>query len=102
MKRRTIVTVANEKVPIATVCQMLGVDLPDIHQRVKLYCPFGGTDHSDAGLAPAMRIYPESNHAYCFACTAYFTPVRMAAKALDLSWTEAARLLLDRIGYQPI
>lgn len=103
--RPNVVAVANEKVPIATVCRLLGVDLSDdiaVGRSRKAQCPFGPIYHSDGGISPAMRVYPESNSAYCFSCAAYYTPVSLAAKAMDLTWHTAALRLLDHIGHRPL
>lgn len=106
MKRTNLVELANEKVSILTVCRMLGVDLCDDvaagGRSRKVSCPFGEIYHSDGGISPAMRIYPDSNSAYCFSCAAYWTPVSLSAKALDLDWSSAAIRLLDHIGYRPM
>lgn len=99
-----MVTVANEQVSIVTVCQMLGLELPDDigeGRSRKVPCPFGEMYHSDFGASPAMRIYPDTNSAYCFSCAAYYTPVSLAARAMDTTAASAAAQLLDRIGYTP-
>lgn len=105
MKRPDVVAVANEKVSIVAVCQMLGVDLPDDADSArsrKVHCPFGDLYHSDAGASPAMRVYPDTNSAYCFSCATYYTPVDLAVRALDTDRRTAATHLLDRIGYRPM
>lgn len=106
MRRTNLVEVANEKVSILTVCRLFGVDLnEDIAaggRTRKVSCPFGEIYHSDGGISPAMRIYPESNSAYCFSCAAYWTPVSLAAKAMDLDRSSAAIRLLDHVGYRPL
>lgn len=105
MNRPSVITVANERVSIVTVCQMIGLDISDdvIDGRSrKLPCPFGEIYHSDHGRDPAMRIYADSNSAYCFSCQAYWTPVTLAARAMDVSNKMAATRLLDRIGYKPV
>lgn len=105
MARQSVVAVANEHVSIVTVCQMFGVELPDdvgTGRSRKVHCPFEEMYHSDHGASPAMRIYPDSNSAYCFSCSAYYTPVNLAAKAMDCTYQEAASRLLDRIGYKPL
>jgi hypothetical protein len=99
-----MVTVANEQVSIVTVCQMLGLELPDDigeGRSRKVPCPFGEMYHSDFGASPAMRIYPDTNSAYCFSCAVYYTPVSLAARAMDTTAASAAAQLLDRIGYTP-
>jgi hypothetical protein len=105
VKRPNVVEVANEKVAIVVVCRMLGVQLPDdlvAGRSQKVHCPFGEIYHSDGGLSPAMRIYPDTNSAYCFSCAAYYTPVSLAAKAMDTTYHTAAIRLLDHIGHRPM
>jgi hypothetical protein len=68
----------------------------------KVRCPFGDLYHSDGGVSAAMRIYPQSNTAYCFSCATHFTPVSLAAKAMDVDRRTAALRLLDDIGYRPL
>lgn len=99
--RRNVVALADEQVPIATACRMLGVEVPDEGHR-KVHCPFGATDHSDGGLSPALRVYPETNSAYCFNCSHYYTPVTLTSRALDVPNRAAALHLLDHIGYKPL
>lgn len=98
MKQRNIISLADEKVPITTVLNMLGVEVAD--PRRKFCCPFGDVYHSDGGIAAAMRVYPDSNSAFCFSCSAYYTPVMLAARALEIPRRVAALHLLDRIGYR--
>ncbi len=92
---------ANEQVSIVDACRLIGMDVPDgvMHGRnMKLHCPFGEVFHSDGGVEAAMRIYPESNHLYCFAGCGYHTPVTLVAQAFDLTRRDAARELLERAG----
>ena len=106
--RRTRVTnpaidLANTRISIITACRLVGMDIGDevgYGRSRKLHCPFGPIYHTDQGVDPAMRIYPETNHAYCFACTMSFTPVWLVAQAWGLSPAAAAVNLLDRSGYR--
>lgn len=103
--KSNIVAVANEQVPIVTVCRMLGLELPDDvgeGRSRKVPCPFGAIYHSDGGVDPTMRIYPESNSAFCFSCSISYTPVALAAKGMGLNPHAAAARLLDVIGYRPM
>lgn len=105
-RKPSLIALANQHVPIGTVCRLIGMDTPadagdlTYSGRMKLHCPFGHLYHGDGGVEAAMRIYPD--HAYCFRCAAYFTPVKLAAQAWDVTWSVAAARLLDAIGYRPL
>jgi hypothetical protein len=95
---RSDIQIANEYVGIVDAASLSGVDNADFG-RAKLYCPFGEFYHSDEGRTPALRIYADTNSAWCFACSKYFTPVGMYALAHDLSPEDAAERLLEISGY---
>jgi hypothetical protein len=69
-------------------------DVPE--HGLKIYCPFGEWAHDDGGAEPAFRVYPD--HAYCFACGEWFTPVKLCAAVWDCTAEEAARQMLERAG----
>lgn len=95
--------VANDLVPIATACQLIGMEIPEIYGRsVKVRCPFGAVYHSDGGVDPAMRVYPDTNHAFCFAGCGAFSPVWLVRQAWGIDSQTAAAELLDRIGHKPV
>ncbi len=99
-----VVELANVEFSIAAACRLVGVDMPDgviMGKSVKVYCPFGTVHHLDGGVEKAMRVYPESNHAYCFAGCGFFPPVRLVAHAWGRPQAEVAHDLLDRAGIAP-
>ena len=104
MKNKSLIDEANERVPIELACRLVGVDIEDglEGRSVKTYCPFGRFFHSDGGKEPALRIYGESNSAYCFSCKKYFTPVTLISDAFDMSKKQAAMDLLERVGWKPL
>lgn len=106
MKRQpTAVAIANQQVPIAMACRLLGVsiDTDDGYGKsVKVHCPFGDVHHSDGGAEKAMRVYPDTNTAYCFAGCGHFTPVRLLSHAWDRPAAEVALDLLDQLGHRPL
>lgn len=99
---RSVVSVANEVVPISTVCALIGMDL-DPHssyaRNPKVHCPFGEIYHRDGGVEAAFRLYPDTNSAWCFACGTYFTPVWLAVQAWGGTATAVATTLLERVGH---
>jgi len=66
----------------------------------KLYCPFGEFYHSDNGQEPTVRLYTESNSAFCFRCNQTFYPVSLASAVLGVSKTKAAWFLLELVGFK--
>lgn len=102
-RRASLVAMANEKVPIAVACRLAGMDIPEeIYGRsVKVRCPFGEFYHRDGGMEAAFRLYPETNHGYCFVCKASFTPVWLLAQVWGQDSTTVAAELLDRAGIKP-
>jgi hypothetical protein len=99
--RRSLVAVADDQVSILAACKLVGMQvsgLEDYGRSVKVRCPFGDVWHSDGGSEASMRIYTESNHAFCFSRCGYFTPVTLVAAAFDISRRAAAVELLQRAG----
>lgn len=90
---------ANERVSILEVFELIG---NPIYSSAKNYCPFGPVTHADGGASPALRAYPDTNSAYCFACAEAWRPVQLLAKARDISEDEAAMVLLESSGYIPV
>lgn len=104
MKKKSLIAEANERVSIVLASQLVGIDIEDgrVVGSTKTYCPFGRFYHSDGGKEPALRIYPDSNSAYCFSCKKYFSPTSLVSDAWDISKRRAAQELLDRVGYKPL
>jgi len=104
MKNKSLIVEANERVSIVMACRLAGIEVEDglTGGSMKTYCPFGRFFHSDGGKEPAFRIYPESNSAYCFSCKKFFSPTTLISDAFDISKKQAAKELLDRVGYKPL
>lgn len=96
------IAIANEQVSIIKACNMIGMDIPDFSlASLKVYCPFGHLYHADEGRSRAMRIYPATNSAFCFASCGYLSPVKLIAIDKDSTEQEAAEWLLEQIGWVP-
>lgn len=89
------VLLANQHMRIEEVFALL--DAEAVAGR-KNYCPFGDW-HADGGMTPSLRIYPDTNSSYCFACQEAHRPVSLLAKARDITWDEAAQWILEEVGY---
>lgn len=100
MSPKSIVALANEKVPFATAVSWAGIQVFGSTERgQKVYCPFGAVEHPDGGMEPAMRVYPD--HAWCFAESKYFSVVSLLAEVWQVTREEAATEALTRSGYKP-
>lgn len=94
------IKLANEQMSIATACRFIGMSMGDFDvYSVKTYCPFGELMHEDGGRSKAFRVYPGTNSAWCFACQAYYTPVKLVAMDRDVSEIEAAEVILEETGF---
>lgn len=63
---------------------------------MKLDCPFIGLFHE---VHRTLRIYGETNSAYCFACKDYFTPVKLISMSKDMTSDEATQWILKEKNY---
>lgn len=100
----SVIALANKRVPITMSCRIAGTEIPDgleATKSLKVRCPFGEIYHDDGGAEAAFRVYPGPNNAWCFACGEFYTPVRLAAVAWDVTQEQAAIQLLERINYKP-
>lgn len=64
----------------------------------KSWCLFGHLAHPDGGLERALRIYEDTNSAYCFACAKAWRPVSLMAEVWDCTWAEAADRMCQMAG----
>lgn len=97
LRSRSVEGRVDTQVSVVGLLRQLGCNVPDIdYGSIKVYCPFGIL-HPDHGLTRAMRVYPETNTAFCFSDCGHFTPTKLAAQAWDLSREDAADRLLDLV-----
>jgi hypothetical protein len=101
-EEKSVIELANERMTIVDACNELGMDIYDFSiSSLKVYCPFGHLYHSDGGTSKAMRIYPATNSAWCFAGCGYFTPVKLLSLDKGISEEEAAESILETTKYIP-
>jgi len=99
-ERINVIALANERMSIIEACNALGMDVFDFSvQSLKVYCPFGHLYHADGGSSKAMRIYPGTNSAWCFAGCGYFTPVKLIAMDRGITEVQAAESILEETNY---
>lgn len=95
MRPRELVDLADTKIPIETVLMDLyQIEIPYGAGEWKAQCPLGH-DHSDGGRSKAMKVFSDSNSAWCFSHGMKFTPVSLAQLKFDQPRVQAARALLD-------
>jgi hypothetical protein len=93
----SLVSLANEQVSISQALRWAGADVPDGFGNRKTWCPFGVT-HPDGGRDAALRLYEDTNSAYCFACARSWSPVKMMADYWDCGFAEAAEKMCRLAG----
>lgn len=75
--RESLIEKANREVSIELVLYHLyGIDVPASAGSWKSPCPLDH-DHSDGGKTKAMKVFSESNSAWCFSHSRKFTPVSL-------------------------
>jgi hypothetical protein len=95
------VATANRVVTMPVALRAAGIEAAggSRDSGTKMYCPWGATSHSDGGRDKAFRVW--ADHAWCFSCREWFSPVKLAARVWDVSYEQAAIRLLDFVGYKP-
>jgi hypothetical protein len=96
----SLVQLANEQIGIDQACRWAGVEVPAGFGNRKTWCPFGIT-HPDGGREAAMRLYPDTNTAHCFACSRSWTPVSLMAQWWDCDRAAAAEKMCKTAGVAP-
>jgi hypothetical protein len=89
---------ANLKVPMIVACHAIGMKV-DEGSTKKMYCPFGEFSHLDGGDEPAFRVY--SDHAFCFACWKWYSPVGLCVAEWEVTEDSAAETLMRLAGVAP-
>jgi len=87
---------ANDLVPIEEAFAIIGAD---VWPHGKNYCPWGEVTHYDGGQEKALRVYADSNSAWCFDENRRFRPVDVLMREFDIDAETAALRLLEHIGY---
>lgn len=90
--KRSLVSIANERVPFLTAAQWAGLGGHERERGLKVTCPCCGGRGS-------LRVYP--GHAYCFGERKFFTVVTLLAEVWEMDRESAAIKALKMIGYAP-
>lgn len=98
MKTTPNVVQEANKIPIEQVLMdQFNIDVPADAGSWKTNCPLE-SEHSDGGIRKSMRVYSNSNSAWCFSHGMKFTPVYLWQLATGLSKVRAAYDLLNVHG----
>lgn len=93
-----------EKIPIEMVLEdLFNIDSPSASGAWKTHCPLGA-EHSDGGSSKALKVFSESNSAWCFSHYQKFTPISLWRLRHRSSKIEAAYAVLKHFGqeYRPL
>lgn len=99
MRNRELIELANTKVAIEDILlESFNIDVPKDVDGWKSDCP-KGSEHSDGGRTKAMRVYSDSNSAWCFRCSEKFLPVNLWQLVTGTaSPVKAAKDMLEHYG----
>ena len=100
MRKIDWVHLANTQVRIEKVLNDLyGIEIPEGVGNWRAACP-KGIEHRDGGLAKSMRVFSDSNTAWCFSHSESFTPVSLWQNRSSVSSrVKAAKQLLGAYGF---
>lgn len=98
MDRADLIRTANERMSIEEAFRLIG---ENVSYASKQYCPFGEVFHQDGGTSRSLRIYPDTNSAFCFAGCGYMSPVSLLAMHRNISDDQAAEVILEMTNYVP-
>lgn len=94
MVYRDWVTLADTQVPIGDVLQdLFGIQIPHGSGEWKTNCPLDH-EHRDGGYTSAMKVFTESNSAYCFNHRMQFTPTFLWK--IYNGWDKVSRITVAR------
>lgn len=79
--------------------RLAGVEVHSASSQKKLFCPFGEFSHADGGEEAAFRVY--SDHAFCFACWQWYSPVSLCVAVWEVDEEVAAERLMREAGVTP-
>lgn len=90
---------ANSQIKIESVLNdIFGEDIPEDVGGWKAHCP-EGSDHSDGGASKSLKVYSDTNSAFCFSHNRKYTPVDLWKVHKNLKQnTAAAKGLLKHYG----
>lgn len=98
MRPKELIRRAETEVRIEDVLKdLFDIDVPYDAGDWKAECPLG-YEHSDGGRSKAMRVYSESNSAWCFSHASKYTPLTLWRLKAEVSRQQGARDLLRFYG----
>jgi hypothetical protein len=93
VRRKTVIQVANEKVPFTTAAKWAGLGSDTRERGMK-----SGSPCLSCGGQGALRVYPD--HGYCFSERKWYTTVSLLAEFWQTDREHAAIRALAEIGYR--
>lgn len=97
---RDLIQRAETEVKIEKVLlDQFGIESVEDSGGWKTHCPLGA-EHSDGGTSKSMRVYSDSNSAWCFSHSTRFTPVKLWQLRHPGNRVEAAVEMLEHYGFR--
>jgi hypothetical protein len=98
----SVVDIANRIVPLRIVLGMTNIYVSEFTygKSIKTRCPFADIYHLTEDAGKSMRVYSDTNTAFCYMGCGVLTPVSVYAKLNGVPYKAAAKFLLEKVGHK--
>lgn len=98
----SIIDTANKIVPLRIVLGMTNIYVSEFTygKSIKARCPYADIYHLTEDAGKSMRVYSDTNTAFCYMGCGVLTPVSVYAKLNGVSYKESAKFLLEKVGHK--
>lgn len=69
-------------------------------KSIKARCPYADIYHLTEDAGKSMRVYSDTNTGFCYMGCGVLTPVSVYAKLNGMSYKDAAKFLLEKVGHK--
>jgi hypothetical protein len=98
----SIIDIANKIVPLRIVLGMTNIYVSEFTygKSIKARCPYADIYHLTEDAGKSMRVYSDTNTAFCYMGCGVLKPVSVYAKLNGVSYKDSAKFLLEKVGHK--
>jgi hypothetical protein len=98
----SVIDLANKIVPLRIVLRMGNIYVSEFTygKSIKARCPYADIYHLTEDAGKSMRVYSDTNTAFCYMGCGVLTPVSVYAKLNGVSYKQSALFLLEKVGHK--